>query len=426
MNWVYLIIIFNAINLVFSAEETCLNSLIPPTFFPILIPYDVNETFTVVELDNSTDAKCLDGTNFKFFFYKGYGSGADKFIINWEGSAFCGSDGYNILDSCYNRSEGEYGTSSQMGDNGTIITTNFPWGEFSSLKEYNPLFHNWNKVLIHSCDGSNHFGYLKDAISYKGKDLWIRGYNNTMSTLEFLRVNYGLFEMSEIMLIGGSSGGTAAFIWISYLQDYFPKNIKLMGVPDAGFFMDTYNNMTQCYYFRYLNQKLADLIQAQNFTLYKKCKYFGTTDIWKCLIPQYMVLDIDIPVFIVNSENDYEQLSNVGGVECIRLNGGPTSCTTEDKDKIKLIREYFLARIFEVKEKKPTWGFYLRSCFEHTLTLTWAWYGSTMDVFNAETRRNGNIKNALYEWYNHGEIGEKGLSSYIDLIDWEHNPFCHF
>ena len=431
MDIIYLFLLIIFFHLI-SSETTDENCTVPiqgdaaTKDFPHTEPYTFNDTFEVIELENSTDAICLDGTGYKFYFHRGSGSGIDKFIIDWQGSAFCGADGYNILDSCYNRTLTQYGSSNSVGDNGTTIVTPNAWGYFSSLETFNPVFYNWNKVFILSCDGSNHQGYLKDPIEYNGITMWIRGFNNTLSTLEYLKEKYRLFDASEVILSGGSSGGTASYVWMSYLQNYFPSTVKLMGVPDAGFFLDTYDKEAGCHLYRYLIKQLAVFSQSQNKTLYRSCRFFGTDEIWKCLIPQYILRDINFPVFLINSQVDYEQLSNVGGVECIMENGGPTSCKKKDKENIVLIREYFLARIFEIKKLKPQWGFWTRTCFEHTYQFTWAFYGHTMDVFNAETQKHASLREALYEWYNGGNIREKSISSYIDLIDWEHNPFCHF
>ena len=394
--------------------------------FPVLEPYTFNDTFEIIELDNrTTDAMCLDGSNYKIFFTRGHGSGKNKWMFNWEGAAFCGADGTDILESCLNRTLTEYGSSLTYGENGSISISQVSWGYFSSIQDFNPKFYNWNKVFYHSCDGANHQGYLKDPISYNDTLLWFRGFNNTMSTMEYMRVHYDLFNASEVILTGGSSGGMACYIWMSYLQHYFPNSTKLMGLPDAGFFLDTYDEEAGCHLLRYLIQQLANLVQSQQNPLYQYCRYYETSEIWKCLIPQYIVEDIDFPVFISNSQVDYEQLTNLNGVECI-MRGTPTSCTEDDRRKIIKVREYFLARLLEIKATKPQWGFYSRTCFEHTYCFTWAWYGESMNVFNAEQGKEGSLRESFYEWYNDGVIREKSISSYIDLVDWLHNPKCTY
>ena len=83
-------------------------------------------------------------------------------------------------------------------------------------------------------------------------------------------------------------------------------------------------------------------------------------------------------------------------------------------------------KILQIKLDKPQWGFFLRTCFEHTYSTTWAWYGGSMNSFNAEEGKEGGLRQALYEWYNDGMIKEHSLTSYIDLLDWLHNPKCRY
>ena len=411
-----------------SAMENCTVPYQPNSThkFPTLVPYSFNETFQVIEIDNLTSgAMCLDGSNYKFWFKRGNGSGINKWMFNWQGAGFCGTDGINILDSCLDRSTGIFGSSSSYGENGSTTTSTEVWGFFSSIQDFNPVFYNWNKIFIISCDGANHQGSLKDPIVYNGTNLWFRGFNNTMGAIEYIRTHYNLFEAEEIMLSGGSSGGLASYAWMSYLQHYFPDTTKLFGLPDAGFFVDTYDEQAYCHLFRYMIQQMAQLVDSKNCPLYQYCKYFGMDEIWKCLIPEYFYGDIRFPVFISNSQIDYVQLTNLNGIECIMI-GTPTSCHSKDKRKITKIREYFLDKIFQIKLDKPQWGFFLRTCIEHTYSTTWAWYGGSMNSFNAEEGKEGGLRQALYEWYNDGMIKEHSLTSYIDLLDWLHNPKCRY
>ena len=311
-----------------SAMENCTVPYQPNSThkFPTLVPYSFNETFQVIEIDNLTSgAMCLDGSNYKFWFKRGNGSGINKWMFNWQGAGFCGTDGINILDSCLDRSTGIFGSSSSYGENGSTTTSTEVWGFFSSIQDFNPVFYNWNKIFIISCDGANHQGSLKDPIVYNGTNLWFRGFNNTMGAIEYIRTHYNLFEAEEIMLSGGSSGGLASYAWMSYLQHYFPDTTKLFGLPDAGFFVDTYDEQAYCHLFRYMIQQMAQLVDSKNCPLYQYCKYFGMDEIWKCLIPEYFYGDIRFPVFISNSQIDYVQLTNLNGIECIMI-GTPTSC----------------------------------------------------------------------------------------------------
>ena len=210
----------------FSTNETC--TLIPSTnsLASTEVSYNLTETFTVIELDLSTEARCLDGSFSKFLFTPGSGSGADKFMFFWDGGGFCGFDGYGFLESCVTRSQSSFGSSSTIGDNGTTVTKSIPMGFFSSMQEYNSDFYNWNKVFIEYCDGSNHQGYIEEPVVYGADTLWFRGFNNTLGTLNYLRDHLGLFSASQIILTGGSAGSQAFYGFI--FAGLFPLKNKIV------------------------------------------------------------------------------------------------------------------------------------------------------------------------------------------------------
>ena len=420
-----LIFFFFTFVFLLHAEETC-NIVQPASPGPMIpeVPWAFNETYQIIELDPSTGAKCLDGSNFKFSFTKGSGSGLNKFFFNWIGGAFCGIDGFDTLESCYYRSQTWLGSSDFLPPNNTFYSLNFSQGYFSNMPEYNPDFYNWNKISISYCDGSNHQGHLDEPLDYNGTKLWFRGYDNTISVFEYMRQNYNLFEASEVIVSGGSAGGQATYIWSHFLSTYFPSSVKLMGIPDAGMFLDVYNYQTDCHLFRYLNNKIANLTGSRNLPLFKPCQYFGTDDVWKCMVAEYIVEDIQIPMFLVNSQDDFEAMRTQYGVPCIV--DDPYSCTEENKTRIAAFRSKFLDITLALKDKKPNWGFWLRTCFEHVYQGSWAWYGQTKNVFNRDLGVSKSLKDALHEWYNDGNIRDYSISHYIDVDDWEHNPNCHY
>ena len=311
-----------------------------------------------------------------------------------------------------------------MGGNGTIYSTNRTEGFASIDKETNPTFAGWTLLYINYCDGSQNQGYLEQPIMYnESVPLWFRGFNNTMSVFEYARKNMGLFDAEEVMISGGSSGGAAAIVWASYLQDYFPKNITLIGLSDGGMFLDVYNSVAGCHLLRFYFQNLAYLINASSSELYGKCKYRGGLDVWKCMLPQYMYKNIEFPFFFSNSQQDVTQLVGFNGVYCLE-EGGPLFCNSTERKLITKFRQTHLKVLLKMKKNKPTWGFWLRTCFEHTYHPTWAWYGSSMNVFNAELGISMNFREALNYWYYNLNKTTDNYCAFIDVVDWKHNPNC--
>ncbi len=423
------LLVFLLTTLVYSIENCKLSpSDLTKKGFPTQEPYIFSEIYNIIELEESTGAKCLDGTNFKFYYTKGVGEGANKFMINWQAASFIGAEGIEIVESAYQKSFTVYGSSKDIGANGTSFNWTIPVGYFSNSEYYNPAYWNYNKFLILYCDGSLHHGYLEEPILHNKTNLYFRGSQNTLSVLEYAKKNLGLLNASEVILTGTSGGGLAALYWTTYLQNYYFKpDVKLFAFLDAGLFIDTYNEFAGCNLFRYYIQKLANLTNMTNSEVFKNCdfkKENNSDEFWKCLMPQYMYHSINIPVFIMNDQNDYSQLTSLNSLSCI-AEGGAYSCNKTEKKIIARIREYFLDVIYDIIHEKPQWGIWARTCFEHTLAGTWAWYGN-YTAFNAEMLTSRNLREALAHWYNGGELTKTNYEHYIDLIDWEHNPKCQF
>ena len=396
---------------------------------PVLVLNNFSEVYTVIELGSETGARCLDGTNYKFYFTPGKGEGHSKFMFYWAGSAFCGADALEPTESCYERISTDYGTSNSSiwGENGTEVSSSLGMGWFSSMEDYNPLYWNWNKVQMLSCDGLMHMGSLDEPIYYKDTNMYLRGFNNTMATIEHLKEQFHLFNATEIILGGASSGATGSLIWTSFLQDYFPKSIRLSGISDGGAFVHTYSESNKCYMYRFFMKGLSTTFNfstTKSSILYRRCKYRDTTEFWKCLMIEYIYDTIDVPIFIINSQNDIKQILGLNGLYCM-IEGDPTNCNYGERKQITKIREKFLKVMLKIKIQKPNWGFWLRTCFEHVYHVNWGWYGHEFDVFSAEAGNSTNAQTALYGWYVNDNAKGKALD-YIDLLDWQHNPFCHY
>ncbi len=416
----FLFLLFSTLNSILNSDyENC--SFIPPHHGMdpnMLYPIHGNDSYLVVELDPSTDAKCLDGTNVKLNFSRGIGSGQNKFLFFFLGGAFCGiDDATDYRSSCLNRSLGYLGSNKFMPPNNTVMIITEPEGYFSNSEFYNPKFWNWNKIGINYCDGSNHQGYLKDPILVNGTELWFRGYNNTKAAFEWARKKLGLFEAEEIIIAGESAGAQAVYMWSSYLQDYFPKNIKFYAIPEAGFFLDIYNVYSRCNLFGYYIQQQALITNSGQTDLFRRCPFYKTKDDWKCLIPQYIVDTIDIPLFIINSQNDYESLNTHMGIRCVT--NGSATCLDYDKKLIHEYRQQFLLQILNIKKKHPRWGFWLRSCIDHIYWKNYGWYSDEMKVFNAETNESKILMDALHSWYEGLKEEKNKYNTFIDLPSWE-------
>ena len=119
-----------------------------------------------------------------------------------------------MLDNCYKRSFTDLGSSSKYPKKQNFDTISY----LSSNPDENP-FYNWNRAFVPYCDGSLHQGSRLLPISYKDRNLYFRGSNNTIAHFDFLNNNFNLFKASQIIITGSSAGGLASFIWSNYVYE---------------------------------------------------------------------------------------------------------------------------------------------------------------------------------------------------------------
>ena len=385
------------------------------------VPYNITENFLVIEVDPSTGARCLDGSNYKFLFSPGAGPGANKFVIEFDGGGFCGVDGLDFFESCVQRSQAFMGSSNFLPSNGSWSQiTDRLLGYLSNSKPHNPYFYNWNKIQIKYCDGSNHQGHKEDPYDINGTKLYFRGYKNVLAVLHYAKEHLGLFTAKEVLLAGSSAGAQAFLQWANYIRQTLPCSVKVSGLSDSGLFLDVYNRQDKCNFFLFANQKVAEYTDSVSLPLFEWCKY-RDTEVWKCMMPEYVIMEINIPVFLANSQTDNSPLMTQVGVDCISM-GYP--CTDDQLNVILDYKARVMDIISKIRQLKPDWGYWIHGCYEHILITTWGWYGAQYNIgWDNNKNKTISYRAALTYWYNYG--GEKKRDAhFIDPLDYRTNPKC--
>ena len=144
--------------------------------------------FTLHRHPGDSPAKCLDGSPAALYYLEGVQS--DKFVVYFEGGGLCRGDGpAETIEYCYKRSFTGLGSSVNYPDSRSFEK----WAFLSSEMQSNP-FHDWNKVFVPYCDGSTHQGSRLLPVSYKERDLYFRGSNNTIAHFDFLQERFGFWD----------------------------------------------------------------------------------------------------------------------------------------------------------------------------------------------------------------------------------------
>lgn len=119
---------------------------------------NTNDAITSIRyLSKDSSARCLDGTSPAYYVRQGSGSGANKWIVFFEGGGWC----YD-LEQCNLRSNTHLGSSKSYPEE----MPKWQMGYYVSADQnINPQMYNWNTVYVKYCDGSSFAG--DSTINYK-------------------------------------------------------------------------------------------------------------------------------------------------------------------------------------------------------------------------------------------------------------------
>ncbi|KAJ4971295.1 hypothetical protein NE237_004394 [Protea cynaroides] len=358
---------------------------------------------TLLSHANEKGAVCLDGSSPGYHFQKGFGSGANNWLLHLEGGGWCDS-----VASCSLRKMTALGSSKYM-DSQVPFT-----GILSNDPSQNPEFFNWNKVKLRYCDGASFSGNPESEFK-NGTELFFRGQNIWNAIMGEL-LSMGLVHARQAILSGCSAGGLATLIHCDDFRELLPRDATVKCVADAGFFLDekdiSGNPTMQSFYHSVVN------LQGVAKSLNKDC--VSRMEPSQCFFPQQIVKNIKTPVFLVNPAYDFWQIQNVlvpdvadphnDWLKC-KLN--IQNCNRRQIEVLQEFRSSMLKALDEFQQKK-NWGMFINSCFAHCQT----WMASTWHSPSSPRINNKTIAESVGDWYLNRKV--------VKEIDCEYpcNPTC--
>ncbi|VVA90600.1 unnamed protein product [Arabis nemorensis] len=245
---------------------------------------------TLVQAAAAKGAVCLDGSVPGYHLYRGYGSGANSWIIQLQGGAWCDS-----IKNCQDRKWSGYGSSKFMEKQ-----LNFT-GILSNKAAENPDFYNWNKVKVRYCDGASFGGDSEN----KAAKLQFRGRRIFLAVMEDLMAK-GMRQAKQALLNGCSAGGLSSILRCDDFKGLFPPTTKVKCMSDAGFFLDAVD-ISGGHSLRRMYSGVVNTQGLQN-TLPRTCT--SHLDPTSCFFPQNIINQVKTPLFILNSGFDAWQIGN--------------------------------------------------------------------------------------------------------------------
>ena len=340
------------------------------SFIIYLILFEI-EYIPIIELDDSYNAKCLDGSNYRFNFIQGQGDGKNKFFLYLEGGGWCGQEtlGDNFVQSCYERSKTSLG--SKIGFINSLVISRLV-RLLSSKEKYNPNFYNWNKVFVRYCDGSSFFSDRTYEIN--GTKVYMYGKNNLFGVLNYLKYNYNFTNADSVILSGFSAGSFSTMIYANYIESLTTKKNNTFIISDSGFFYDLdekklkVNRLVQKAYEYSTNH--TEIVNLFNYYCDKE---YIEKEPWKCLSGEYFLYNVKVPILSFQNVYDAWITRVINGNDCWFNKNYIKNCSNEQLDKIYSEGNLLIEKIHKYKRYDHITLFYYRK-IGHMLTYyNWIW-----------------------------------------------------
>ncbi|CAA0809425.1 Pectin acetylesterase 12 [Striga hermonthica] len=324
---------------------------------------------------------CLDGTLPGYHFHRGFGTGANSWLIQLEGGGWC-----NSLRSCIYRKTTRRGSSTHFEK---IIPFT---GLLSNKAEENPAdFFNWNRVKVRYCDGASFAGDGDNEVR-----LHFRGHRIFRAAMDEL-MSKGMRYADQALLSGCSAGGLASILHCDEFRGLFPATTKVKCLSDAGLFLDAVD-VSGGHSLRTFFNGVVTLQNVQK-TLPSFCtnKLYPTS----CFFPQNLIANIKTPLFILNAAYDSWQVQESiappladpkGEWRACKLNNA--HCSPSQIQFLQGFRYHMLNAVKGFAYSKQN-GLFLNSCFAHCQSERQdTWFADNSPVIN-----NKPIAIAVGDWY---------------------------
>ncbi|GAA0144946.1 hypothetical protein LIER_36040 [Lithospermum erythrorhizon] len=314
-------------------------------------PYQLMVGLTLIPRAAAKGAVCLDGTLPGYHFHRGYGSGANSWLVELEGGGWC-----NSIRACVYRKKTRRGSSSYM-EKELAFT-----GILSNKAEENPDFFNWNRVKVRYCDGASFAGDGQNKVA----GLQFRGQRIYQAAMEEL-MSKGMRYANQALLSGCSAGGLAVFLHCDQFRSLFSRNTNVKCLSDAGLFMDAID-VAGGHSIRNFFQGVVSLQGVQK-NLPQTCT--SRLDALSCFFPQNLINHISTPLFVLNAAYDSWQVQESLAPKAADPNGNwydckfnHARCSSSQIQFLQTFRNHMLnaVRVFGTSRQN---GLFINSCFAH-------------------------------------------------------------
>lgn len=326
-------------------------------------------------------AVCLDGTLPGYHLHRGYGPGANRWLIQLEGGGWC-----NNVRTCMYRKKTRRGSSNYM-------EKQIPFtGILSNKAEENPDFFYWNRVKVRYCDGASFTGDSSNQaaqLEFRGQRIWSAAMEELMSK--------GMRYAKQALLSGCSAGGLASILHCDEFRGLFHRTTKVKCLSDAGLFLDAVD-VSGGHSLRNIFNGVVNL-QGVKRNLPHTC--VNHLDATSCFFPQNIINNVRTPLFILNAAYDSWQIQASlaprtadphGFWHQCKLNNA--QCSAKQIRFLQGFRDQMLYALGHFRMFHQN-GIFINSCFAHCQSERQdTWFAENSPVLG-----NKPIALAVGDWY---------------------------
>ncbi|KAL4453938.1 hypothetical protein ABPG74_003821 [Tetrahymena malaccensis] len=361
----------------------------------------VERDLTFTTIPTGEDARCLDGSFPGYYYSEGITNNTLIYLIGMGNCA--ASTVEEILENCYQRSFTEIGSNIDRPEK---LPSELIQGVFSGE---NPIFGDWNVVIVPACDGGVYIG--DKTVTYKEKQLYFRGQGLMKAIINDLVQNKGLDQNKNVVLSGGSAGALGTYQYSNYLQKVL-KNSQIKAIPDSGYFLDQPESFHQTL------QTFGQFLKNEDYaTIFPECLYqYGEDqDFYKCILPEYSWKYINVDTFIVGSLYDIWQYYSIYQFKCAK---DFNNCDQETINFMNLLKDEEYNQVSAILKQKTNWGAWLVSCPFHGIIQSDYIYDPKLSIPSGS---QFTIWYSVQAWFE-GKTGS--LVQRLDRENWPNNSGC--
>ncbi|XP_027108079.1 pectin acetylesterase 12 [Coffea arabica] len=326
-------------------------------------------------------AVCLDGTLPGYHIHRGFGSGANSWLIQLEGGGWC-----NSIRSCVYRKTTRRGSSTHM-------EKQIPFtGILSNKPEENPDFFNWNRIKVRYCDGASFAGEGEDKVAqlqFRGQRIWRAAMEDLMSK--------GMHSADRALLSGCSAGGLASILHCDEFRELFPSSTKVKCLSDAGLFMDSIDVSGG----HSMRNFFAGVVNLQGVAKNLPSMCTRYRDPTSCFFPQNLIDNVKTPLFILNAAYDSWQVQASLAPPAADPHGTWHDCKLNhakcSASQIRFLQAFRIRMLNSVRSFAMSGqnGLFINSCFAHCQSERQdTWFADDSPAIG-----NKGIALAVGDWY---------------------------